>query len=334
MAPARGLAVRFGQCVAHAVDAAQAAELMMLLCGGSRAASDTGNVGLASSAADLLATSVSVTAVLGAQTLAKGLAMSGKTMPTSLKRDLRVLDGAAALLRHPGSSTRVLARLREWKQQVDVASSCPASTDAGSSDGGPPNSPPHRGMQPPQSARLDVPDLEYDKKEDGYITQKCEALECDTESGRDTQETEAWQTTKRRNRRGKTPKGPVDSAHAESAEALQHRTLQEKPIHSDDSKGMDAQNDVDFKLSLLKHDALLEHILALEDQLKGANEQQQDMLKEACSAEKKGLLGEMQKHLESHDVLQRRILSLELAMQNAKDQLKRQLSTESSEVAG
>ena len=79
---------------AHVADAAQAAELMLLLCAG-RAAVDTGNDGLAGVAADLLASAVTVTALLGGQTLAKGLT-GAKAMPTSLKRDLRALDGAAS----------------------------------------------------------------------------------------------------------------------------------------------------------------------------------------------------------------------------------------------
>ena len=54
-------------------------------------------------------------AVLQGDTLAKGLAAlreKGTRLPSDLVRDLRVLDGASTLLRHPRAAKRTVARLR------------------------------------------------------------------------------------------------------------------------------------------------------------------------------------------------------------------------------
>ena len=174
---ARGLAVRFGPCVAHVADAAQAAELMLLLCAG-RAAADTGNDGLAGVAADLLASAISVTALLGGQTLAKGLT-GVKAMPTSLKRDLRVLDGAASLLRHPGSPAKVLSRLKEWKKQAMTSGS---ATDAAASDNGPPDAP-----APPKLQSLPMAQDGDACGDEGASSAQLQDEECGDESGGENQ---------------------------------------------------------------------------------------------------------------------------------------------------
>ena len=58
---------------------------------------------LATAAAEVLACAVSATAVLGSATLAKGLAATKAGVASALRRDLRQLDGAAALVAQPGA---------------------------------------------------------------------------------------------------------------------------------------------------------------------------------------------------------------------------------------
>jgi len=78
----------------------------------------------------------------------------------------------------------------------------------------------------------------------------------------------------------------------------------------------------------MSQDALLEHIIALEDQVMLAKEQQQGKLTSAASAEMRGALSEMRQHLDGHDFLLKHIISLELDIEKANEQLRQQLGTE------
>ena len=77
----------------------------------------------------------------------------------------------------------------------------------------------------------------------------------------------------------------------------------------------------------MSQDALLEHIIALEDQVMLAKEQQQGMLTDAASAEMRGALSDVRQHLDGHDFLLKHILSLELVIEKANEQLRQQLGT-------
>ena len=111
----RGITVRMGMVMAHTASAADAAELMQRLFDGRGVASGE----LASIAAEILDVAAAATKVMEAETVAKGVAKARRPLPSSMKRDIRALDGAAALLRHPGAAKRLLTRLREWRAETD-----------------------------------------------------------------------------------------------------------------------------------------------------------------------------------------------------------------------
>ena len=89
---------------------------------------------LATTAAEILACAVAATTVLGSATLAKGMAAARTGMASALKRDLRQLDGAAALLRHPGTAAALLARLRTWRSLTAQGISSPGDGQRSNDD--------------------------------------------------------------------------------------------------------------------------------------------------------------------------------------------------------
>ena len=123
--PGRGRTVRCGTALAHvqAVGAARILfELDQLQLSVPRAplAAATGaakDLGLARASADLCAAAREVVVTFGGRTLAQGLAQlraCGRRPRWSLVRELRTLDGAWSLLRHPGAAAATLARARAW----------------------------------------------------------------------------------------------------------------------------------------------------------------------------------------------------------------------------
>lgn len=87
------------------------------------------------------------------------------------------------------------------------------------------------------------------------------------------------------------------------------------------------------KQKLTSQDALREHLLVLEDQLKLAKEQQQGKVIDAASAEMKGAWSEMRQLLNDHDILLEHILSLEFDMEKTKEELSQLLVTELTDEA-
>jgi len=87
------------------------------------AADEQSQVGkVAVDAAEVDSAAIAVTAELGEQTVAKGVARlcrNGRKPPSRLRRRLRELDAAAALVRHPGAPLAIVADLREWLGRED-----------------------------------------------------------------------------------------------------------------------------------------------------------------------------------------------------------------------
>eukprot|EP00969_Alexandrium_andersonii_P124659 5510179-Alexandrium_andersonii.AAC.1 len=114
----RSIAVRHGPTVAWVASVADAAELMRTLARGSG-----GRAACADSPAEqrmagrIVAVASELVELVGGETLAKGLRGQravGRRMPAALERACRVLDGAAALLRHPGAADSTLSKVRAW----------------------------------------------------------------------------------------------------------------------------------------------------------------------------------------------------------------------------
>ena len=111
--PRSPLVLRVGHVVANVNDLEQLPVIINALIEAWRVPSAGAWGPTAAQVVDCSATAVTL---LGTPTLAKGLAPCQRRgrPPTPLQRDLRVLDGAAALLRHPGSACTLVERLRAW----------------------------------------------------------------------------------------------------------------------------------------------------------------------------------------------------------------------------
>ncbi len=126
------IAVRHGASLAHCADPEVAARLMLSLQRLPRAAA--GRTGM--DGTEIVEAAILATRLLGSETVARGLALlrcAGRRMPGHLARDLRALDAAAALLRHPGAAQRVVARLEAWL--AGAASADGPSRDGSEDDG-------------------------------------------------------------------------------------------------------------------------------------------------------------------------------------------------------
>ncbi len=126
------IAVRHGASLAHCADPEVAARLMLSLQRLPRAAA--GRTGM--DGTEIVEAAILATRLLGSETVARGLALlrcAGRRMPGHLARDLRALDAAAALLRHPGAAQRVVTRLEAWL--AGVASADEPSRDGSEDDG-------------------------------------------------------------------------------------------------------------------------------------------------------------------------------------------------------
>ncbi|CAK0886540.1 unnamed protein product, partial [Prorocentrum cordatum] len=120
-----GIPVRHGAAVAWARSVGEAADLMAVVT--KRAAAPVallpaapGEVPLpvlGGAARDVLGAAAELVAVVGGSTLAKGWQQrrdAGVRPPSDLERECRILDGASALIRHPGAAHDVLCRLKAW----------------------------------------------------------------------------------------------------------------------------------------------------------------------------------------------------------------------------
>ncbi len=105
-------AVRTGRSVVHCGTAADAAEVALLLEPQRAAALPPSQPYLADDIiGGLMAAHARAVAALGAPTIARGLAIHRKRLPSTVCRDVRALDAAAALLRHPPKSREAVDRL-------------------------------------------------------------------------------------------------------------------------------------------------------------------------------------------------------------------------------
>ena len=120
MAPTRGITVRLGSVVAHVGSVQEVSDLMIRLNHVGRPLSADSGGEMADVAAGVLQAGVVSSQVLEAETLAKGIAKAGRDLPNSLRRELRQLDAAAALLRHPGAAARLVDKLRQWSGKAII----------------------------------------------------------------------------------------------------------------------------------------------------------------------------------------------------------------------
>lgn len=122
------ITVRCGNAVAHVPNAASAGDLMERLALTPspnfvghfvpKSSDEHGELplpALGAKARELLGHAAEIVALMGQDTLAKGMAQyKGCRMPGKLARDLRTIDGASALLRHPLGAGDIVERLRAW----------------------------------------------------------------------------------------------------------------------------------------------------------------------------------------------------------------------------
>ena len=112
------ITVRHGAALAHVQTVEAAADLMRLVavqCAGQQQQQQQPHGWLDVEAQRVLLAAVGATHLLGCGTVAKGWQVwKQRRPPSELVRDVRNLDAAAALLRHPGAADDILHRLREW----------------------------------------------------------------------------------------------------------------------------------------------------------------------------------------------------------------------------
>ena len=131
------ITVRHGHCVFHVNDAAAAAQLAARLSQESSTPAVSAPA-VAREASHILVLAAEMVTLLGGVTLSAGLQRlrsGGRQLPGRLARDLRSLDGAAALLRQPGSPRAVLQRLEAWLVADASLGSCAESDQVRLSSG-------------------------------------------------------------------------------------------------------------------------------------------------------------------------------------------------------
>jgi len=116
------ITARHGRTVAHVPDVATAVSMIReLKAHHGTVAEDPNGAQLATIAKDIMAAHSVAVALLGAPTIARGLAARRKCLGSKLTRDVRALDSAAAMLRHDGSANSTVDRPRAALESPDAS---------------------------------------------------------------------------------------------------------------------------------------------------------------------------------------------------------------------